>query len=131
MKHSFLLSVTCGQLRENDKDTYQTLSGWVHKIRNLGSLVFLDLRDKFGITQIVFDTRFTPQAVYELSQSLRSEDVVAIQGSVALRENPNPLMATGLIEVQAKSLEVLSKAKVPPMPIADMSVEVNEELRLK
>jgi aspartyl-tRNA synthetase len=131
MKISFIRSATCGQLRESYKDQFQTLCGWVHKVRNLGSLVFVDLRDKFGLTQVVFDTRFTPEKTYELAKTLRAEDVISIQGTVALRESPNVQIPTGLIEIQAKELEVLSKAKVPPLPIADMTTDVNEELRLK
>lgn len=131
MKTTFLRTASCGELRESHKDQFHTLSGWVHKVRNLGFLVFVDMRDKFGITQVVFDTRFTSEKVYERAKTLRAEDVISIQGTVALRESPNPQMATGLIEVQAKELSILSKAKVPPFPIADLSVEVNEELRLQ
>ena len=131
MKVSFIRSVTCGELREGNEGQFHSLSGWVHKVRNLGAILFVDVRDKFGLTQVVFDTRFTSRDAYQLAQSLRSEDVVSLKGTVALRENPNPLMPTGLIEVQAKELSLLSKAKVPPLPIADLTVDVNEELRLK
>ena len=127
----FLRTATCGELRNTNVHQFHTLSGWVHRVRNLGALVFVDVRDKWGITQTVFDTRFTPQAMYDRAKTLRSEDVISVKGTVALRESPNSQIPTGLIEIQAKEVILLSKADVPPLPIADTTVEVNEELRLK
>lgn len=131
MTVSFIRTCTCGELRESNNNQFHTLSGWVHRVRNLGFIVFVDIRDKFGLTQVVFDTRFTPSEVYEQSKTLRAEDVISVRGTVAKRESINPDMATGSVEVQAKELYILSKADVPPLPIADTTTEVNEELRLK
>ncbi len=122
---------TCGELTEVQKSSRVVLTGWVHKLRNLGAIVFLDVRDRWGVTQAVFDLRFTPENVYEKAKSLRLEDVVAITGTVEMRENPNLTIKTGLIEIQVTDLQVLSKANVTPFPIADDSVQVNEELRLR
>ena len=127
----FIRSCTCGELRKTAISEYHTLSGWVHRVRNLGFIVFVDIRDKFGLTQVVFDTRFTPQEVYERAKTLRAEDVISVKGTVAQRESCNPEMATGEIEIQAKELYLISKAEVPPIPIADTTTEVNEELRLQ
>ena len=131
MTTPFHRTVTCGELREKHVNQFHSLSGWTHRVRNLGAIVFVDIRDKFGLTQVVFDPRFTPVDVYTLAKSLRAEDVISIKGTVALRESINPELPTGHIEVQAKELHILSKAEVPPIAIADTSTEVNEELRLK
>lgn len=122
---------TCGELGSEDRGSSVTLTGWVHKTRNLGSLVFFDIRDRWGLTQAVADLRFTPNEVYERAKALRLEDVVAVRGTVALRENPNVLLKTGLIEIQVEDIQVLSKANVPPFSIPDDGTEINEELRLK
>lgn len=131
MTTTFIRTATCGQLQEENAHQFHTLSGWVHRVRNLGAIVFVDLRDKFGITQVVFDPRFSPEAVYEHAKTLRAEDVITVKGTVALRECPNPQMKTGMIELQSKELTLLSKSAVPPLPIADLSQEAHEELRLK
>lgn len=122
---------TCGQLRAEEVGKSVVLSGWVHRVRNLGAMVFVDLRDRYGITQIVFDLRFSPQDVYDLSKELGSEYVITVEGEVVFRENPNHKIPTGQIEVFANSLRILSKAKPLPFPIADETMEVHEETRLK
>lgn len=127
---SFLRSVTCGALREQDVGKSVTLSGWVHRVRDLGGLIFIDLRDRFGVVQIVLDSNENSE-VYALGQQLRAEFVITIKGVVRLKKEPNPRLETGKIEVVADYLEVLSKAKVPPICVADELTSAHEELRLK
>lgn len=124
-------TATCGELRAEDVGKEAILSGWVHRIRNLGAMVFVDLRDRYGVTQIVFDLRFTPQEVYDLAKHLGSEFVISVEGEIVFRENPNHKIPTGRIEIFAKKMKVLSEAKVLPFPIADETMEVHEETRLK
>ncbi len=122
----------CGKLRKSDAGSQVTLSGWVHRRRDHGGLIFIDLRDRFGLTQLVFDPVKNPVA-HAAAEKLRSEWVISIRGTVALRAAgmANPKLSTGEIEVNVQELEVLSKAKTPPFSICDESIEVNEELRLK
>src|SRR5581483_8085662 len=127
---TFRRTHTCGELREKDAGKEVTLSGWVHKHRDLGGLVFIDLRDRFGITQVVLDPKTTPEA-YAAGQKLRSECVISIKGKAAIRKDPNPHIPTGKIEVFASHLTLLSYAEVPPFSISDDKEEVNEELRLE
>lgn len=126
---SFLRTHTCGALRESDVGTNVSLSGWVHRVRDLGGLIFIDLRDRFGITQIVLDPKKNDD-IYRLGQKLRNEFVITVKGAVTVRQDKNPRMPTGAIEIFAESLEVLSKADVPPFTIAEDTSEVNDELRL-
>lgn len=123
---------TCGLLRAEHINKTVTLSGWVHRRRDHGGLIFIDLRDRFGITQLVFDPNKHPQ-VHAEAEKLRSEWVISIQGIVIPRQAgmANPKLATGDIEVLVTELEILSKAKTPPFSICDESIDVNEELRLK
>ncbi|MFA5250630.1 MAG: aspartate--tRNA ligase, partial [Parachlamydiales bacterium] len=121
----------CGALTKTDNGKKATLSGWVNKTRNLGGLIFIDLRDKFGLTQIVFDPAQCPHLM-EKAATLRSEWVISVKGEVALRQKElvNSKMKTGEIELKPLELEVLSKAQTPPFTISDEK-EANEELRLK
>lgn len=123
---------TCGSLRRDDIDTSVTLSGWVNRRRDHGGLIFIDLRDRFGLTQLVFDPLKTPEA-HRQAEKLRSEWVISIKGTVIPREEgmANPKLPTGEIEVLVQELEILSKAKNPPFSICDEQIDVNEELRLK
>lgn len=123
---SFLRSHTCGELRESDIGKEVTLSGWVHRNRDLGGLVFIDLRDRFGITQIIIDPKEIPEA-----QKVRFEYVVTVKGKVLRRKDPNDNMATGAIEIAATSLEVLSESKVLPFSVAEEEGNVNDELCLE
>ncbi len=116
---------TCGELRKEDVGKHVKLAGWVAKRRNLGSIVFIDLRDRYGITQITFDENHS-----ELVKDVRNEYVVEIEGCVALKDTPNPKLSTGEIEVLAETCKVLSSAKTTPMIIAD-ETDALEELRLK
>ncbi|MBS0634569.1 MAG: aspartate--tRNA ligase [Verrucomicrobia bacterium] len=121
---------TCGELREQNVGQNVTLSGWVHRARDLGGLLFIDLRDRFGITQVVLDSAKNKE-LYELGQKLRAEFVISIKGEVFKRKDANPKLPTGQIEITANELHVLSKAEVPPFTVADDMTEANEELRLK
>ena len=113
------------------KDKSVKVCGWVHSRRNHGKIIFIDLRDRSGILQVVF----VPQAeeAYKLAESLRSEWVVSIEGKINSRPKgmENPDIKTGLIEMQAGKLEILNPAETPPFsPDAD-GYEINEETRLK
>jgi aspartyl-tRNA synthetase len=123
---------TCGVLSRSEIGKTVTLSGWVHRRRDHGGLIFIDLRDRFGLTQLVFDPKINEKAHQEASK-LRSEWVLSVHGTVIPRAEgmANPKMATGEIEIEVKEMEILSPAKTPPFSIADEDLEVNEELRLK
>lgn len=125
-------SHTCGALRKEDIGKGVTLSGWIHRRRDHGGLIFIDLRDRFGLTQIVFDPEVNPEA-HHSAEKLRAEWVISIKGQVIPRAEgmTNPNLATGAIEVTVQELEILSPAKTPPFSICDETIEVNEELRLK
>jgi len=116
---------TCGELRKVDAGKTVRLAGWVSKRRNLGSIVFIDLRDRYGITQITFD-----ESHADLIKDVRNEYVIEIEGCVAVKDTPNPKLATGEIEVLVTAAKVLSTAKTTPMIIAD-ETDALEELRLK
>lgn len=122
----------CGTLRKENVGTSVTLSGWVHRRRDHGGLIFIDLRDRFGLTQLVFDPEKNPTA-HAAGEKLRAEWVISIKGTVIPRWEgmANPKLSTGEIEVQVQEMEILSKAATPPFSICDELVEVNEELRLK
>jgi aspartyl-tRNA synthetase len=123
---------TCGALRLSDKGQRVVLSGWVNRRRDHGGLIFIDLRDRFGLTQLVFDPEKNP-AAHQAGEKLRSEFVISIKGTVHSRQAgmANSKLPTGEIEIFVEEIELLSKAKTPPFSIADELIEVNEELRLK
>jgi len=120
----------CGQLRLEDAGKKVVLSGWVHSYRDHGNLVFIDLRDREGLTQIVFDPETQPE-MHKLARTVRCEWVVAAEGLVRPRSEgmANPKLATGQIEVVAEQLEILNTAKTPPFEI-DSADKTGEELRL-
>ena len=108
-----------------------TVMGWVQKRRNLGSLIFIDLRDRSGLLQIIFDSNDVGEAGFEKAGTLRSEYVIAVTGRVEKRSGAvNENLATGKIEIRAESLRVLSEALTPPFPVED-GITTREELRLK
>ncbi len=121
----------CGDLRPERIGQEVTLMGWVNRRRDLGGLVFIDLRDREGIAQVVFNPEFSPQA-HEKASALRSEYVIAIRGKVVARPagTENPDLKTGGLEVQVGELRILSESNPPPFPI-DEDVEAAENLRLK
>ena len=125
-----LRSHTCGELRSDDIGQSVTLGGWVQNYRDHRGLVFIDLRDRYGITQIVFNLSHDEQ-MQEVARALRSEDVIQVEGEVISRsENINPKLATGEIEIKSTGLVVFSKSKTPPFEPTTAELP-NAELRLK
>ncbi|HEV8053854.1 MAG TPA: aspartate--tRNA ligase, partial [Candidatus Limnocylindrales bacterium] len=124
--------LTCGDPRPEHVGRQVVLSGWVHRRRDLGQLIFLDLRDRYGISQVVVDAKESPQA-HGVASGVRSEFVVQIRGTVAIRlpGTENARLATGEVELRANGIEVLSEAKTPPFPINDPDAAIDEPLRLK
>ncbi|MGC1878140.1 MAG: aspartate--tRNA ligase [Rhabdochlamydiaceae bacterium] len=124
---------TCGELNRSHLKQTVTLSGWVHRRRDHGGLIFIDLRDRYGLTQLIFDPAIVSKEMFEHASRLRSEWVISIKGTVIPRAEgmTNPKLHTGEIEIQVKELAVLSPAKTPPFSICDEESDVNEELRLK
>jgi aspartyl-tRNA synthetase len=122
----------CSELRKEDIGKRVTLSGWVHRRRDHGGLIFIDLRDRHGLTQLVFDPQVNHDA-HTIANRLRSEWVISVRGEVIPRGEglENPKLPTGSIEIQIEAIEVLSKAKTPPFSVCDENIEVGEELRLK
>ena len=120
----------CGELSLEHLNQNVTLSGWVQKNRNKGFIIWTDLRDRYGITQLVFDEERTPKAVFEKAQGLGREFVIQIQGTVIERESKNPNLSTGAIEVLVDDLTVLNEAKTPPFTIEDQT-DGGEELRMQ
>ena len=124
---------TCGQLRPADAGAKVELCGWVDSVRDHGGLIFLDLRDRYGVTQCVFDPQDS-QAAWDAAQACRGEFVVQIAGEVRPRpaDMVNPRIATGGIEIRGTGIQVLNKAHTPPFPLDDRSSEhVSEDLRLE
>lgn len=119
----------CGQLRLQDVGKEVALNGWVAKQRSLGSLIFVDLRDKTGITQVVFDET-TEKDIFQIAESLRSEYVVGVKGVVRERSSKNPELPTGEIEILARELSVYSESDTPPIYVKDDD-NVDDNLRLK
>jgi aspartyl-tRNA synthetase len=123
---------TCGALRASDAGSTARLSGWVHRRRDHGQLIFLDLRDRHGITQVVIDKADDPDA-HAVASRVRSEFVVTVAGDVAARiaGTENPRLPTGAIELRARSVTVLSESKTPPFYINDPDAPIDEALRLR
>ena len=119
----------CGQLRIEDINQEVSLSGWVQKSRDLGGMTFIDLRDRYGITQLVFNME-TQKELCEKARKLGREYVLQVRGKVAERSNKNPNMPTGDIEIIVEELTVLNAAKTPPFTIEE-DTDGGEELRMK
>ncbi len=129
-----LRTASCGDLRPADVGRKVILTGWVAHRRDYGKLIFIDLRDRFGLTQVVFDPERTADsaAAHKIANEVRLEYVLRVEGTVARRlpGKENPALATGEIEVEAQTVEVLNPAKTTPFPIADR-VTADEALRLR
>ncbi|HUI73835.1 MAG TPA: aspartate--tRNA ligase [Candidatus Acidoferrum sp.] len=119
----------CGGLRASDAGRDAVVMGWVHRRRDLGNLLFLDIRDRSGIVQVVFNKETHPEAHAKAEQA-RSEFVVAVEGTVVKREKANPELSTGEVEIVATTLHILNNAKTPPFPIEDQ-INAAEETRLR
>ena len=122
-------SHTCGELRLTDTGKHCLLSGWVQRVRKLGGMTFIDLRDRYGITQLVFDTEHNAE-LSEVAQKLGREYVIQIDGLVQERSNKNPKIPTGDIEIVVEKLKVLNSSEVPPFTIEDES-DGGDEIRMK
>jgi len=120
----------CGSLRASDVNKEVTLAGWVQKSRDKGFIVWVDLRDRYGVTQLLFDEERTEKALIEKAQKLGREFVIQVKGTVIERESKNDKMPTGAIEILVKELDILSESKTPPFTIED-ETDGGEELRMK
>ena len=120
---------TCGELRLHHAGQHVILGGWVQRSRDLGGMTFIDLRDRYGLTQLVFNMEADP-ALCQEARKLGREYVVKIHGTVAERSNKNPRMETGEIEIMVDRLEILNPSKTPPFTIEDIT-DGGEELRMR
>ena len=122
----------CGLVTEEFLNEKVTLKGWVHNRRDLGGLIFVDLRDREGIVQIVFNPDFSEEAL-QVAETVRSEYVVEVEGVVTKRdaETINPKIKTGQVEVQVSNIEIINKSETPPFSINQENVNVDENIRLK
>ena len=121
---------TCGELRATNVNTTTTLSGWVQRVRNKGFMIWVDLRDRYGITQLIFDEQRTDATLFEQAKSLSREDVIQVVGTVIAREAINTNIPTGEVEVLVQSLTLLNPSEVPPFTIED-NTDGGEDLRMK
>ena len=125
-------TLTCADARLDHAGQAATLAGWVNRRRDLGQLIFLDLRDRYGIMQVVIDAAESPLA-HEVASSVRSEYVLRVRGTIAPRTvgSENARLATGQVELRASEITVLSEARTPPFVVNDPEAEIDEALRLK
>lgn len=121
---------TCGELRESHLQQTVTVAGWVQKTRNKGFMIWVDLRDRYGVTQLIFDEQRTPEAVMQKAASLGREFVVQATGTVIERESKNPNLPTGNIEILVSELTILNPSLVPPFTIEEKT-DGGEDLRMK
>ena len=119
-----------GALRAENINETVTLAGWVQKSRDKGFMIWVDLRDRYGITQLIFDEERTPKAVMYLAKTMGREFVIQVTGKVIERESKNPKMPTGDVELLVEKLEILNEAKTPPFTIED-ATDGGEDLRMK
>ena len=122
-------TATCGELRLADRDKAVILAGWVQKVRNLGAMVFIDLRDRYGITQITVDEH-APAELKAVAENLGREYVVQVSGKVTERSAKNTKIPTGEIEIIATEIKVLNASEVPPFTIEENS-DGGDDLRMK
>ena len=123
-------SHNCGELNASHINQEVTLAGWVQKSRNKGFMIWVDLRDRYGITQLIFDESRTEKAVQDIAATLGREFVVQVKGTVIERESKNPNMATGDIEILVTELTILNASQVPPFTIED-ETDGGEDIRMK
>ena len=123
-------SHTCGELNAQQIGNKVTLSGWVQKVRNKGFMIWVDLRDRYGLTQLIFDEERSSQELMDKAASLAREFVIQIEGTVIERESKNPNIPTGEIEVLVEDLNILNSSKTPPFTIED-ETDGGEDLRMK
>ncbi len=123
-------SHTCGELNAQQIGNKVTLSGWVQKVRNKGFMIWVDLRDRYGLTQLIFDEERSSKELMEKAGSLAREFVIQVEGTVIERESKNPNIPTGEIEVLVENLSILNESKTPPFTIED-ETDGGEDLRMK
>ena len=123
-------SHTCGELNAQQIGNKVTLSGWVQKVRNKGFMIWVDLRDRYGLTQLIFDEERSSKELMEKAGSLAREFVIQVEGTVIERESKNPNIATGEIEVLVEDFKILNSSKTPPFTIED-DTDGGEDLRMK
>ena len=120
----------CNILKRENLNESVTLSGWVQKTRNKGFIIWIDLRDRYGITQLVFDEERTPEEVFNKAKALNREFVIQVKGIVLERESKNSNINTGDVEVLVNELTILNKSNTPPFTIED-NTDGGEELRMQ
>lgn len=123
-------SHTCGELTASHINTEVTLAGWVQKTRDKGFMIWVDLRDRYGLTQLIFDEKRTNTVVFEKAKTLGREFVIQVKGIVIERESKNPNMPTGAIEILVSELNILNEAMLPPFTIED-ETDGGEDIRMK
>ena len=130
--HTSYRDLTCGDARPEHVGRDVSLAGWVHRRRDLGQLIFLDLRDRYGITQVVIDATESPEA-HTVASTVRSEYTLRVSGNLAARlaGTENSKLATGRVELRAREVEILSPARTTPFPINEPDADVDEAIRLK
>ena len=125
-----LRSHTCGELRKKDIKSNVILSGWAHKIRDKGKVIWIDIRDRYGITQLIFEEEFSGKDTFQLAKKCGREYVIKIRGEVSERVSKNPHIETGDIEIKVSEIQYLNKSDVPPFTIEDQT-DGGEDLRMK
>ena len=120
----------CGELRKKDIKTKVILSGWAHRIRDKGKVIWIDIRDRYGITQLIFEEEFSGSKTFNLAKKCGREFVIKIEGEVSERLSNNPNIDTGDIEIKVFNIEYLNKSEVPPFTIED-ETDGGEDLRMK
>ena len=120
----------CGELRKSHLNKDVTLSGWVQKSRNKGFMIWIDLRDRYGVSQLIFDQERTPAKIFEMAKSIGREFVIQVSGTVIERSSKNPNIETGEIELLVSKLEILNNAQTPPFTIEN-ETDGGEELRMQ
>ena len=123
-------SHTCGELNASHINTEVTLAGWVQRVRDKGFMMWIDLRDRYGITQLIFDESRTEKSVFELAKTLGREFVIQVKGTVIERESKNAAMTTGEIEILVSEMTILNAALTPPFTIED-ETDGGEDIRMK
>jgi aspartyl-tRNA synthetase len=122
-------TIMCGELTESHIGTNVTVMGWVQRKRNLGGLIFVDLRDRSGVLQVVFGEEIN-KAAFEKADLLRSEYCISVMGEIVKREAPNANMPTGMVELKGSSIKILSESETPPIYIKD-DLDASEHIRMK
>ena len=122
-------NMKCGEVRIENEGKEVILNGWVQNVRNLGGLIFIDLRDRYGLVQLIIEPE-NQSALAERATELKQEFVIWAKGTVRKRENANSKMATGLVEVLVQDYGVINRAELPPFEVSD-DIETSEEIKLQ